>query len=111
MDRIALRVVLVEDNPDDAELIAAELEAAGYAVEVAPVQDEAGFRAAFSSGRVDLVIADFSLPRWSGFQALALHRAIAGDAPFLLVSGTIGEELAVHSIKAGADDCLLKSHL
>jgi len=106
-----LRVLLVEDNDDDAELLLANLRRGGYAPEVHRVLLPGPYRAALAAGPWDVIIADYALPGFSGLEALAIHNELRLDLPFILVSGTVGEEVAVESMRAGAHDYLLKDRL
>src|SRR5579883_358953 len=108
--RNALRVILVEDSPADAELIVRALSRAGLDVKLQQVDQEAAFLTALA-GHPDAIIADYHLPHFSGEQALALTRARDPNVPFIVVSGTIGEELAVALLRRGASDYLLKDRL
>jgi len=107
----ALRLLILESEPQDVELTLLELRASGFAVEVIIAQDREQFLAALQEGKFDAVLADYRLPSWSGLEALKELRASGKDVPFLLVTGTLGEEAAVECIKQGANDCILKVHL
>jgi PAS domain S-box-containing protein len=106
-----LRVLLLEDSQSDAELLELTLQRAGYLTRLTRVENEPAFRAALSEGGWDLVVADYNLPAFSGLGALSIYNQSGLDAPFFLVSGTVGEELAVHAMRAGAHDYLLKDSL
>lgn len=105
-----LHVLLIEDNPDDAVLLQDALENGGLSVEVTRIQTETELRNALAR-RWDVVISDFRLPRFDGLAALRIVRAADADVPFILVSGAIGEEVAVEVMRAGAGDFVLKDHL
>ena len=105
-----LRVLLVEDDPDDAELIERELRDAGFEVAVHRVMTEDGFLAALGEP-FDIVLADFHLPCFDGLRALDLVNERGLGVPFVIVSGEIGEELAVDAMRHGASDYLLKDRL
>jgi len=105
-----LRILLVEDNPDDELLIRREIRK-NRDVETVRVETRDAYIAALDRGGWDLVLSDYYLPTFGGMEALAILRERGADIPFILVSGTIGEEIAVESIKAGADDYLLKQNL
>ena len=107
---VPLRVLLVEDSEDDALLIARELRRGDYAPAIRRVETEAAMRAALDDPW-DVVISDYSLPHFSGLAALALLATAALDIPFIVVSGAIGEEVAVAAMKAGAHDYLMKGNL
>ena len=106
-----LRVLIVEDNPDDAALVLRELRRGGREVAHARVETAAAMTAALDAQSWDIVIADYSLPQFSGVAALKLLQERALDLPFILVSGTVGEEIAVAAMKAGAHDYLMKDKL
>jgi len=105
-----LRILHLEDDPKDAELIHATLEAAGFAPEIVVVQTKADYLAQLEDGW-DLVLADYKLPQFDGLQALALFKERGLDTSFILISGTIGEETAVAAMHAGASDYILKNQL
>ncbi|HTD67355.1 MAG TPA: PAS domain S-box protein, partial [Candidatus Limnocylindria bacterium] len=104
---IALNILIVEDSPDDAELLVHELRNAGFDPKWKRVQNEPDFRAGLKE-RPDLIFSDFSLPQFSVRRALEVLRETRITVPFIIVSGTIGEERAVESLKAGATDYVLK---
>ena len=104
----ALRVLFVEDSEDDVDLILRELSRAGYDVTHLRVDTEAAMRAAIPDGGWDAVISDFSMPTFNAGGALGVLKSSGVDLPFIIVSGTIGEETAVAALHAGADDFLLK---
>jgi diguanylate cyclase (GGDEF)-like protein/PAS domain S-box-containing protein len=107
----AIRVLLAEDVPSDAELEVRELKRAGLRVEHRIVGDEVGFRRELREFSPDVVLSDFSMPYFDGMAALALARDEAPEIPFIFVSGTIGEEYAIRALKNGATDYVLKSNL
>jgi CheY-like chemotaxis protein len=100
----------VEDNPDDAQFVARLFEKAGYEVAWTRAQSEAEYRSALAPPP-QAVIADYSLPRFTGLQALEILKQTAPDVPFILVTGTIGEERAAEIMRLGASDYLLKERL
>ena len=106
-----LRVLFVEDSEDDMRLLVRQLRQGGYAPTFEQAETADGLRAALHRGGWDVIISDYSMPRFSGLEALAVTLQLAPDVPFLLVSGTVGEEVAVESIKAGAADYLMKQNL
>jgi signal transduction histidine kinase len=102
---------MVEDSADDALLVTLELRRGGYAPDIVRVESAEALRAALP-GPFDVVISDYALPRFDGLQALELVRELAGaDLPFVLVSGTIGDENAVAALKRGAGDFVTKQNL
>lgn len=106
-----LNVLILEDSPDDAELEVAMLDEAGYTCHWERVQTRDEFLARLKEPNYDLILADYSLPAFDGLSALKLVRAIGIDIPFILVSGTLGEETAIESLKAGATDYVLKPRM
>ena len=107
----SLRVLLVEDSEDDALLLERELRRSDYDPRVKRVETPEAMKAALDREPWDLVIADYVLPRFSGPAALALLKESGLDLPFIVVSGTIGEDIAVATMKAGAHDYLMKDKL
>src|ERR1700738_4632482 len=105
----ALRIVLLEDNANDAELIQQLLEADHFVCEVTRVPTRAEILAALKN--VELILADYKLPSFDGLSALKLARSVRPEVPFIFVSGTLGEELAVEALKIGATDYVLKTRL
>src|SRR5271155_2057123 len=106
-----LRLLLVEDDDDDAFLILRELKRGGYDPAFTRVQTGEEFEAALHAQLWDIIIADHTLPRYGGLTALTTLRSTGKDIPFILVSGTIGEAVAVEAMKAGAQDYVLKGDL
>ncbi|WP_349743634.1 hybrid sensor histidine kinase/response regulator [Roseateles cavernae] len=106
-----IQILFVEDSEDDAKLAMLALRRGGYLPSYRRVQDAAALRAALSQERWDAVLADFSLPHFSGLEALNIFRTTELDIPFIFVSGTIGEETAVAAMKAGASDYVMKQNL
>ena len=106
-----LRVLIVEDSVDDADLLLVELRRGGYEVVSERVTTPAGMTAALANAPWDLVLADYSLPAFSAPAALELLKNSGLDLPFIVVSGSIGEDAAVAVMKAGANDYVMKSHL
>jgi PAS domain S-box-containing protein len=110
-DKRPLRVLMVEDVPEDAILIKRELSLGGFEVSHTLVSTEEELRAAMQRGPWDLVLCDYRLPRFSGAAALRVVRAQDGNVPIIIVSGSIGEEAAVAAMRAGACDYVMKDHL
>src|ERR1051325_7095488 len=108
---IPVRVLHLEDNPMDAKLVRATMEREGLECEVVNATGQKEFEGALVPGRFDVILADFSLPNYNGFSALDFARRNAPEVPFILVTGTLGEELAVQSLKTGATDYVLKQRL
>jgi signal transduction histidine kinase len=110
MDARVLRVLFVEDSEDDVALLVRELRRAGFAVEARRVDSAVGLAAALDE-RWDVVLCDYSMPGFGAMAAFAEVRARDPDVPFLIVSGTIGEERAVEALRAGVHDFILKDRL
>src|SRR4051812_26412266 len=108
---VPLALLIVEDSADDAELVARELRRSHYAVTYERVDTAEAMRTALARSAWDLVIADYSMPSFDALGALAVLQQQGLDLPFIIVSGSIGEETAVAGMKAGAHDYLLKQHL
>jgi two-component system sensor histidine kinase UhpB len=106
-----LRVLLLEDSPADAELALAALAAAGLDCAADIANGRRDFERLYAADRYDVVLADYSLPAYTGLDALALVRAADALQPFILVSGALGEERAVEALRAGASDFVLKGNL
>jgi PAS domain S-box-containing protein len=106
-----LRILLLEDDTGDAELIHELLEAGHVVCEVTRVDTRADFAAALKDAGVDLILADYKLPSFDGISALRLALAERPDVPFIFVSGTLGEDLAIEAVKIGATDYVLKQRL
>jgi PAS domain S-box-containing protein len=109
--RSSLRILLLEDDSRDAELIQELLEAEHFVCEMTRVQTRAEFVTALEHDEIDLILADYKLPSFDGASALKLASSARPDVPFIFVSGTIGEELAIEALKMGATDYILKTGL
>ncbi|HEY9066012.1 MAG TPA: response regulator [Burkholderiaceae bacterium] len=107
----AIRILIVEDSEDDAKLAVRMLRRGGFEPVYRRVQDAANLTEAIAQERWDAVISDFRLPNFSGVHALQVFRSFGLDIPFIFVSGTIGEEIAVEAMKAGASDYVMKQNL
>ncbi len=106
-----LRAVLVEDNSLDAELVLRALSKQSFEVNAVIVQDEAGFSEALRTHLPEVVLADYNLPNWKGMEVLTVLRRQNLDIPMILVSGALGDVLAVECIRQGATDYVLKDGL
>ncbi|HEX7808956.1 MAG TPA: response regulator, partial [Thermoanaerobaculia bacterium] len=111
MDQKKLRVLFVEDNPPDAELLELLLTSAGYELSAKRVQTAKDMQAALDTGEWDLILSDFAMPCFSGPQALELLQASGKDIPFILISGSAGNDVAVTAMRAGAHDFFTKGSL
>ena len=106
-----IRILHLEDVAKDAELIQEILQDEGLAFQASTVKTRAEFEAALQQGEIDLILADYNLPGFDGLSALALAKASHPAVPFIFVSGSIGEELAIEISKNGATDYVLKDRL
>ncbi|HUD46345.1 MAG TPA: response regulator [Candidatus Baltobacteraceae bacterium] len=106
-----LHILHLEDDPNDAGLIQSTLETEGIACDTICVQTRDGFVAALDRGGIDLILSDFSVATFDGRAAAEYVRAKCPAIPVILVSGTLGEERAIESLKGGATDYVLKGHL
>ena len=101
----------LEDEPTDTELVERALKKAGLTCELRRVSDRDAFLAALDREGLDLILADYSLPCFDGLSALAAAHACRPDVPFLFLSGFIGEEVAIESLRQGATDYVFKHNL
>jgi PAS domain S-box-containing protein len=106
-----LRILLLEDNDHDAELVQELLEADHFVCDITRVQTRAEFVAGLEIPRIELILADYKLPSFDGLSALKLALDARADLPFIFVSGTLGEEVAIEALKIGALDYVLKTGL
>ena len=106
-----LNVLIIEDNENDADLVIRHLEKANMAGRVRRVESADELKEALQSGQWDVVIADYSLPQFNALAALKIVRETDTDIPFIVVSGTMGEETAVMIMKSGAQDYIMKDNL
>jgi two-component system, cell cycle sensor histidine kinase and response regulator CckA len=106
-----LQLLLVEDSESDAELVARALEKAGFDLSWKRVETAVDLRLALSEQTWDVVVSDYRMPQFSAPAALAIVQETGVDLPFIVVSGTIGEDAAVKMMKSGAHDYLMKNHL
>ena len=106
-----LRVLIIEDQEDDAALMLRELRKAQFDPEFERVETEQEMTAALEKGGWDLILSDHGLPRFNSLQALNMLHESGLDLPFIIVSGSIGEDLAVAAMKSGAHDYILKGNM
>src|ERR1700675_3479578 len=97
-----IHALIVEDSVPDTELLVRELERGGYDVTYERVETVQAMEVALAKSAWDVVLSDYDLPRFSGPAAFAVLQATGLDLPFIIISGTIGEEVAVNALKAGA---------
>ncbi|HWZ96272.1 MAG TPA: response regulator [Candidatus Dormibacteraeota bacterium] len=107
----SLRALILEDERHDAELILYELRRNGFVIEPRTARNREEFLSALHEGTFDVILSDYRLPDWTGLDAFAFVRDSGRDIPFLLITGTLGEEAAVECIKQGISDYVLKNHL
>jgi diguanylate cyclase (GGDEF)-like protein/PAS domain S-box-containing protein len=106
-----VRVLLAEDNPDDAEIEVRELKRAGLRVAHRVVDSQESFVTALREFAPDAILCDFSMPSFDGMEALRLAREMVPETPFIFVSGRLGEDYAVRALKSGATDYVMKTNL
>ena len=106
-----LRILSLEDDAHDAELIQELLEAEGMACQLFRVDSEGAFSASLEQGEIDLILADYTLPAFDGMSALKQAMTVRPEVPFIFVTGTLGEEVAIEALKVGATDYVLKTRL
>jgi PAS domain S-box-containing protein len=106
-----IRILHLEDSPEDAQLIESALVQDGFTCEIVRVESRAAFLEALAGPPFHLILSDYALPAFDGILALGYAREMHPDVPFLFVSGTMGEELAIEMLKAGATDYVLKDRL
>jgi PAS domain S-box-containing protein len=106
-----LRILLVEDSEDDALLLLHHIERNGYTIDYERIETPDRMYDLLKEKKWDLVLSDYVMPHFNGLEALAILQESGIDIPFIIISGTIGEEIAVESMKAGAHDYLMKNNL
>jgi PAS domain S-box-containing protein len=106
-----LQILLLEDDPNDAELIQELLEVDHFVCEITRVQTRVEFLSALENAYIDLILADYKLPSFDGLSALKLAQKARPELPFIFVSGTLGEDVAIEALKIGATDYVLKTRL
>jgi PAS domain S-box-containing protein len=106
-----LRLLIVEDSEFDAQMMVSMLRKGGYEVSFQRIETAEQMRAALNEGSWDIILADYNLPEFNALSALAILQQSGLDLPFLIVSGGIGEDIAVAAMKAGAHDYLMKGNL
>jgi two-component sensor histidine kinase len=106
-----LRVLQVEDSESDAALIVRHLQKAGYTIHATRVDKAEAMKKALAASEWDVIIADYQIPQFGAGEALKIRNRHARDVPFIIVSGTIGEDTAVEMMRAGAQDYILKHRM
>ena len=108
--RVRLNVLLVEDRQDDVALVKRALEKGGFDIVLTVAETEDAYMTGLAAGP-DVIVSDYHLPAFSGERALELANVLAPDLPFIVVSGSLGEDLCADIVKRGACQCLLKAGL
>lgn len=111
MESPKLKILHLEDNPNDAELIALKLKNGGHDLDIRRVDSQKDFLDSLDAGGFDLILADRTAPTFDGLMALKMAHQIQPDVPFVFVSGTLNEETAIETLTNGATDYVLKHHL
>lgn len=109
--KIRLRVLIVEDSEDDRELLLLELRRSNYEPDYVCVDTPEAMQSALESGDWDIILSDYSMPKFNGLTALRMAKTKDFEIPFIIISGTIGEEIAVMAMKSGAQDYIMKGNL
>jgi diguanylate cyclase (GGDEF)-like protein/PAS domain S-box-containing protein len=108
--RETIKVLLIEDRPEDAELLLREMRRGGLVIDARRVESEGAYEAALGEFAPDLILSDYTLPGFDGPLALQIAKQRSPDTPFIFVSGTIGEERALEALRQGAVDYVLKDN-
>ncbi len=108
---VPLRVLIVEDSEDDAALVVRHLSRGGFDVAYERVDNARDMREALRAGEWEIVISDCSMPRFDGLAAVAVMRELDPDTPIIIISGTVGEDVAAQAVKQGAHDYIMKDNL
>lgn len=109
--KAAIHILMLEDNDTDADLVIHMLQRGGVDFSFERVETRAGFIRALEKAAPDVILSDYSLPTFDGYAALAIAQAKHPDVPFIFVTGTLGEEVAIETLKKGATDYVLKPRL
>jgi PAS domain S-box-containing protein len=111
MDEKKIKILILEDSPSDAYIILDQLKKSGIRFSYQLVSTRKEYLAAFNTFKPELIISDYHIPQFDGLQSLSIRNEIAPDIPFILLTGSIDEEVAVTFMKSGADDYLMKKNL
>jgi len=109
--KTVLRILIVEDSEDDALLVLNQIKKGGYDIESERVDTAEKMKAALKEKTWDIILSDYQMPHFNGLEALALYNKAGIDIPFIVISGAIGEEVAINAMKAGAHDYIMKNNL
>lgn len=108
--KTSLRVLIIEDSEDDSFLILHKIEKAGYSVDFERVDTAQAVRKALKEKTWDIILSDYAMPQFNGLEALEIMKEMGLDLPFIIISGTIGEDVAVNAMKMGAHDYIMKNN-
>src|SRR4030043_2070604 len=108
---IKIKILIVEEIPSDAALIKYEIEKSGIQFNELIVETKEAYVKAIHDFKPDIILSDYSLPLFNGMQALLLRKELIPFIPFILVTGSLNEDIAVEVMKAGADDYIIKEHI
>ncbi len=106
----SLQVLIIEDSEDDSFLILHKIEKAGYSVNFERVDTAQAVRKALKEKTWDIILSDYAMPQFNGLEALEIMKEMGFDLPFIIISGTIGEDVAVNAMKMGAHDYIMKNN-
>ena len=109
--KLKIRILMIEDSEADKELILLELRRGGYEPDYECVETSAAMRKALTERQWDIILSDYAMPHFDGLSALRILQTDGIDIPFIIISGTIGEDVAVTVMKAGAHDYIMKDNL
>jgi len=111
MKEKTIRLLLIEDSEDDSLLVIRQIEKGGYNVYYERVETADKMKSALLEETWDIILSDYAMPHFNGLEALKLIKESGFDIPFIIISGTIGEEVAVEAMKEGAHDYIMKNNL
>jgi PAS domain S-box-containing protein len=109
--KATLRILIIEDSEDDTLLVLLQIEKGGYKIVYERVETASEMKAMLCERTWDIILSDYKMPHFNGIEALSIFKESGIDIPFIIISGTIGEELAVEAMKAGAHDYIMKNNL
>jgi DNA-binding NtrC family response regulator len=109
--KLPLHVLYLEDDAREAELVQDTLAAQGITCQIRRVETETDFLAALNDGGFEIILADYTVRGLDGLSALNIAQRRSPDVPFIFVSGTLSQDLAIEALKSGATDCVAKSEL
>ena len=109
--KTVLRILIIEDSEDDALLVMNHIKKGGYDIEYERVETAETMKAALKEKAWDIVLSDYKMPRFNGLEALTLLQESGIDIPFIVISGAVSEDVAVVTMKTGAQDYMMKNNL